>query len=55
MVAEVREKGFESVFSRLNSNKELVAEIVRAVKAVNKLWLMFVQCKRPETMYARRI
>ena len=48
-------KGCVSVISRLNSNKELAAEIIRAIKEENKVWLMFVQGKRQQTMYARRI
>ena len=58
MDAEIREKGCVSVISRLNSNKGLAAEIVRAVKAENKVWLMFSQGKKmakKKTMYARRI
>ena len=54
MDTEIREKGCVPVVSRLNSNKELAAEIVIAIKAENKVWL-FVQGKRQETMYARRI
>ena len=54
MDSEIREKGCVSALSRLNSNKELAAEIVIAIKAENKVWL-FVQGKRQETMYARRI
>ena len=46
MDAEIREKGCVSVISRLNSNKGLAAEIVRAVKAENKVWLMFSQGKK---------
>ena len=46
MDAEIQEKGCVSVISILNSNKGLAAEIVRAVKAESKVWLMFVQCKR---------
>ena len=45
MDAEIREKGCVSVISRLNSNKELAVEIVAAIKAENKVWLMFVQGK----------
>ena len=52
---EIREKDCVSVISRLNSNKELAAEIVRAVKAENKVWLMSVDSKPEQTMYARRI
>ena len=53
--AEIQEKVYVSVTSRLNSNKELAAEIVRAVKAESKVWLIFVQGKRPQTMYSRRM
>ena len=42
MDAEIREKGYVSVTSRLNSNKKLASEIVRAVKAERKVWLIFV-------------
>ena len=52
---EIREKDCVSVISRLNSNKELAAEIVRAIKAENKVWLMSVDSKPQQTMYARRI
>ena len=45
MDAEIREKGCVSVISRLNSNKELAVEIVTAIKAESKVWLMFVQGK----------
>ena len=55
MDAEGPERGCVSVFSRLNGNKKHAAEIDRAVKVENKVWLMFVQGKQPETMYARRI
>ena len=55
MDAEGRERGCVSVFSRLNGTKKHAAEIDRAVKVENKVWLMFVQGKQPETMYARRI
>ena len=44
-----------SVISRLNSNKQVAAEVVRAFKAENKLWLKFVQPKRQQKMYVRRI
>ena len=54
MDSEIREKGCLSALSRLNSNKELAAEIVTATKGENKVWL-FVQGKRQQTMYARRI
>ena len=55
MDAEIREKGCVSVISRLNSNKWLADEIVGAVKAENKVWLMFVQGKWQQAMYARGI
>ena len=55
MDAEGRERGCVSVFSRLNGNKKHAAEIDRAVKVENKVWLMFVQGKQQQTMYARRI
>ena len=55
MDTEGRERGCVSVFSRLNGNKKHAAEIDRAVKVENKVWLMFVQGKQPETMYARCI
>ena len=37
MDTEIREKGCVPVVSRLNSNKELAAEIVIAIKAENKV------------------
>ena len=46
MDTEIQEKGCKSVFSRWNSNKELAAEVVRDIKAENKVWLLFVQGKR---------
>ena len=55
MDIEIREKCCVSVISRLNNEKRLAAEIVRAVKAENKVRLMFVQGKRQQTMYARGI
>ena len=44
-----------SVILRLDSNKQVVAEIGTALKAEKKVWLIFVQGKRQEKMYARRI
>ena len=55
MDAEGPERGCVSVFSRLNGNKKHAAEIDRAVKVENKVWLMFAQGKQQETMYARGI
>ena len=55
MDIEIPEKGCVSVISRLNNNKGLAAEIVRTIKAADKVWLMFVQGKRQRIMYARRI
>ena len=55
MDTEIREKGCVLVLSRLNRNKRLAAEIVRAVKAENRVRLMFVQSKWQQTMYARGI
>ena len=52
---EIREKGCVLVISRLSSNKELAAEIVRAIKTESKVWLMFVEGEPQQTMYARRI
>ena len=43
---ERREVICVSIISGLKSNKEIVAEVVRPVKAENKMWLMFVQGKR---------
>ena len=50
---EIREKSWVSVISRLNS--ELAADRVRAIKAENKVWLISVDSKPEQTMYARRI
>ena len=50
MDTEIRENVCMSVILRLNSNKELAADIVR-----NKVWLMFEQGKQQQTMYARSI
>ena len=55
MDTEIREKGCVLVLSRLNRNKRLAAEIVRDVKAENRVRLMFVQSKWQQTMYARGI
>ena len=55
MDIEIREKCCVSVISRLNNENRLAAEIVRAVKAENKVRLMFVQGKRQQTIYARGI
>ena len=55
MDTEIQENVCMSVISRLNSNKRLAAEIVRAVKEENKVWLMFVQVKWQQTMSARGI
>ena len=55
MDTAIRGKGCVSVISRLNSNKELAAEIVRAIKEENKVWLMSVDSKPQQTMYTRRI
>ena len=55
MNAEIQEVSFESVLSRLNSKKEAVAEVVRAVKAQNKVGLMFAQGKLEQRMYIRHI
>ena len=52
---ERREVICVSIISGLKSNKEIVAEVVRPVKAENKMWLMFVQGKRQQNMYAWRI
>ena len=49
---ERREVICVSIISGLKSNKEIVAEVVRPVKAENKMWLMFVQGKRQQNMYA---
>ena len=55
MDAEIREKGCMSVILRLNSNNGVAAEIVRPVKSENKVWLMFVQDNRQQTIYAIHI
>ena len=52
---ERREVICVSIISGLKSNKEIVAEVVRPVKAENKMWLMFVQGKRQQNMYAWRL
>ena len=49
---ERREVICVSIISGLKSNKEIVAEVVRPVKAENKMWLMFVQGKHQQNMYA---
>ena len=53
--AEIWEVSSVSVISRLDSNKEVAPEIVKGVKAENKVWLIFVKFKRQQKMYARRI
>ena len=52
---ERREVICVSIISGLKSNKEIVAEVVRPVKAENKMWLMFVQGKHQQKIYARRV
>ena len=37
-----------SVISRLDSKKQVAAEIVRTVNLKNKVWLIFVQGKRQQ-------
>ena len=55
MNGETREVSCVSNISGLDSNKEVVAKVVRAVKEENKMWLMFVQGKHHQKMYARRV
>ena len=40
-------------FFRLNSNKQVLVEVVRALKAENKIWVIFVPAKQQQKMYAR--
>ena len=41
------------VVSRLSSNKQVLSEVVRGLKAEDKVCLMFLQEKQQENMYAR--
>ena len=43
------------VILRLNSNKQVLVDVVRALKAENKVCLIFVAAKRQQKMYARTI
>ena len=50
--AEIWEASRMRVISRLNSNKQDLVEVVRALKAENKVWLMFVPAKQQQKIYA---
>ena len=41
--------------SRLNNNKQDVADVVRCVKARNKVWLMFLPGKGQQELYIGRL
>ena len=43
------------VILRFNSNKQVLVEVVRALKAENKVCLIFVTAKQQQKMYARSI
>ena len=43
------------VILRLNSDKQVLVEVVRALKAENKVCLIFVQAKHQQKIYARPI
>ena len=43
------------VILRLNSNKEVLVEVVRVLKTENKVCLIFVPVKQQQKMYAKAI
>ena len=43
------------VISRLNSNKQVLVEVVRAVKEESKVWLIFVAAKQQQKIYTTPI
>ena len=43
------------VILRLNSNKEVLIEVVRVLKTENKVCLIFVPVKQQQKMYAKAI
>ena len=43
------------VISRLNSNKQVLVEVVRAVKEESKVWLIFVAPKQQQKIYTTPI
>ena len=52
MNAETREVTCVRVTSRLNGSKYVAAEVFRTLKAEKNVWLMFVQGKWKQKMYA---
>ena len=52
---EIWEVNRMRVILRFNSNKQVLVEVVRALKAENKVCLIFVTAKQQQEMYARSI
>ena len=53
--AEIWEVCEMPVILRLNRNKQVLVEVVRVLKAENKVCLIFVAAKQQQKMYARPI
>ena len=43
------------IISRLNNNKQILPEVVRALEEENKVYLMFLQVKDNQKLYARHL
>lgn len=52
MQAKLQEVSYVWIILGLNNNKQVAADVVRAPKAGNKMWLIVLQCKRQQKMYA---
>ena len=53
--AEIWEVSRMRVIWRWNSKKQVLVEVITALKAENKVCLIFVQAKNQQKMYARPI